>query len=171
MGSTSLKTKLRTRLDTLQKKSIDMKKQIISNTINTYIQELKKSIEDKNDKKYFVFVLNDNNNIIDSKSIPKIINPIKGLYPSLSFLGIVKNNDRLLCFTNVPKETQSVLNAKDWLNDTVLKVLNGKGGGKIGMAQGQVVLDNNNKIIDDDDYLENVITIANDYALEKIGGV
>ena len=163
--SSTLKPKLRTRIETLQKKSIDLKKKALSGVIDTYVQTLKDELTNINEKDQpFVFILEDDKDIIDSKSIPKIMNSLKGVAPTTPFLGIMKLNKqgKALCFTNVPKDKTDTLKARDWLN-IVLKELGGKGGGRDDSAQGQAV------ISDNDIDFENVKNIAMEYALEKVG--
>jgi len=161
--SSTLKPKLRTRIETLQKKSIDLKKKALAGVIDTYVQSLKDDLAKIADEQPFVFLLEDDKDIIDSKSIPKIMNSLKGISPTTPFLGIVKltQQSKVLVFNNVPKDKTSTLKARDWLN-VVLQELGGKGGGRDENAQGQAA-------IDGDVDFDKVIDIAKEFANEKIG--
>ena len=53
---------------------------------------MKKELTDNNEKDQpFVFVLEDDEDIVYSKSIPKIMNSLKGADPNTPFLGALLN--------------------------------------------------------------------------------
>jgi len=140
--SAALKSELRARIESVQKKGIDAKKRLLAGRVDKCLNGVTAEVEQAlaDGKKSLVLNLDIG---ADSKASQKVIKAVQKIAPDLAFMGVseeeVGSGGKVLCFAIVPdslmKETG--LKANEWLKD-VLDSVGGRGGGKPGSAQGQV---------------------------------
>lgn len=138
--SAALKSELRARIESVQKKGIEAKKRLLAGRVdrclNGVTAEVQKALEEG--KKSLVLNLDIG---ADSKASQKVIKAVQKIAPELAFMGIseeeVGSGGKVLCFAIVPDLlVKDGLKANEWVND-VLASCGGRGGGKQGSAQGQ----------------------------------
>ncbi|KAL7530472.1 hypothetical protein ACHAXR_004724 [Thalassiosira sp. AJA248-18] len=140
--SAALKSELRARIESIQKKGIEAKKRLLAGRVDKCLNGVNAEVEQAlaDGKKSLVLNLDIG---ADSKASQKVIKAVQKIAPGLAFMGVseeeVGSGGKVLCFAIVPdalvKETG--LKANVWLKD-VLDSVGGRGGGKPGSAQGQV---------------------------------
>jgi len=72
----------------------------------------------------------------DAKALLEAWNATSAAYPSLSGLFISADDSKAVVYAAVPDTAQSKIKANEWAS-AALQVVDGKGGGKPGIAQGQ----------------------------------
>eukprot|EP00584_Thalassiosira_punctigera_P009395 CAMPEP_0172543494 /NCGR_PEP_ID=MMETSP1067-20121228/13874_1 /TAXON_ID=265564 ORGANISM="Thalassiosira punctigera, Strain Tpunct2005C2" /NCGR_SAMPLE_ID=MMETSP1067 /ASSEMBLY_ACC=CAM_ASM_000444 /LENGTH=979 /DNA_ID=CAMNT_0013329921 /DNA_START=178 /DNA_END=3113 /DNA_ORIENTATION=- len=140
--SAALKSELRARIESVQKKGVDAKKRLLAGRVDrcliTVQADVERALADGN--RSLVLDLDIG---ADSKASQKVIKAVQKMAPDLAFLGVSEeeagSGGRALCFAIVPKVLmeETGLKANVWLKD-VLDFAGGRGGGKPGSAQGQV---------------------------------
>ena len=140
--SAALKSELRARIESVQKKGIEAKKRLLAGRVDKCLNGVKVEVEQAlaDGKKSLVLNLDIG---ADSKASQKVIKAVQKIAPDLAFMGIseeeVGSGGKALCFAIVPDSVmkETGLKANEWLSD-VLDSVGGRGGGKPGNAQGQV---------------------------------
>merc|ERR1712127_1047321 len=140
--SAALKSELRARIESVQKKGIEAKKRLLAGRVDKCLNVVEADVERAlaDGKKSLVLNLDIG---ADSKASQKVIKAVQKIAPELAFMGVSEEEPgsgcKALCFAIVPdalmKETG--LKANVWLKQ-VLDSVGGRGGGKPGSAQGQV---------------------------------
>lgn len=137
--SASLKSDIRSRMETLQKKTNDTKKKALQKRIENALVNVKEQVDEatttKTDQRWLVLSVDIS---ADSKASQSILNAVKKMSPDLAFLGISSSDDgKVLVFANVPDRQQADgFKANEWVL-AALEPVGGRGGGRAGMAQGQ----------------------------------
>ena len=72
----------------------------------------------------------------DAKALLEAWNATSAAYPTLAGLFISADDSKAVVYAAVPDAAQGKIKANEWAN-AVLQVVDGKGGGKPGIAQGQ----------------------------------
>ncbi len=137
-----MKSELRARIESVQKKGIEAKKRLLARRVDLCLNGVRDEVESALSSGRRSLVLNLDIGA-DSKASQKVIKEVQKMAPELAFMGISEEDagsgGRVLCFAVVPdaltKETG--LRADEWLKD-VLDSVGGSGGGKPGSAMGQV---------------------------------
>ena len=140
--SAALKSELRARIESVQKKGIEAKKRLLAGRVDKCLNGVTADVERAlaDGKKSLVLNLDIG---ADSKASQKVIKAVQKLAPELAFMGISEeepgSGGKVLCFAIVPESLmkETGLKANEWLKD-VLDSVGGRGGGKPGSAQGQV---------------------------------
>ncbi len=130
--SAPLKTKLRARLEGLQKKIVETKKANAGQKLNKVLTIVREEVVGKS-----VCVMRFNG--IEAKGAQKIAETAKKANPDCCVFGIIEpevGETKIMAFTSVPEGKTESLGADKWLKD-VLGKFGGRGGGKAGFAQGQ----------------------------------
>eukprot|EP00578_Thalassiosira_sp_NH16_P012694 CAMPEP_0181109160 /NCGR_PEP_ID=MMETSP1071-20121207/18026_1 /TAXON_ID=35127 /ORGANISM="Thalassiosira sp., Strain NH16" /LENGTH=1027 /DNA_ID=CAMNT_0023192833 /DNA_START=283 /DNA_END=3366 /DNA_ORIENTATION=+ len=140
--SAALKSELRARIESIQKKGIDAKKRLLAGRVDKCLNgvavEVERALADG--KRALVLDLDIG---ADSKASQKVIKAVQKLAPDMAFMGVSEEDPgsggKVLCFAVVPDalREEKGLMANEWLKD-VLDSVGGRGGGKPGSAQGQV---------------------------------
>merc|ERR1712127_1177937 len=138
--SAALKSELRARIESVQKKGIEAKKRLLAGRVdrclNGVTAEVERALADGS--KSLVLNLDIG---ADSKASQKVIKAVQKIAPDMAFMGLseeeVGSGGKVLCFAVVPKSLNDEgFKANEWLKET-LDVCGGRGGGKPGSAQGQ----------------------------------
>lgn len=140
--SAALKSELRARIESVQKKGIEAKKRLLAGRVdkclNVVTADVERALADG--KKSLVLNLDIG---ADSKASQKVIKAVQKIAPELAFMGVSEeeagSGGKALCFAIVPEAVtkETGLKANVWLKE-VLDSVGGRGGGKPGSAQGQV---------------------------------
>jgi len=133
--SAPLKSKLRTRLEALQKKAMDAKKKALAARVEACIGKVEEEVQQALEQNKPTLVVQVDIET-DGKAAQKIMNAAKSLAPELAFMGLSGDGQKLMCFAIVPDSMHDSLKANEWVQAT-LAVCGGRGGGKPGNAQGQ----------------------------------
>jgi alanyl-tRNA synthetase len=139
--SAALKSELRARIESVQKKGIESKKRLLARRVDLCLNGVTEEVESALSSGRRSLVLNLDIGA-DSKASQKVIKEVQKIAPDLAFMGVSEEDagsgGKVLCFAVVPdalmKETG--LKADEWLKD-VLDSVGGSGGGKPGSAMGQ----------------------------------
>ena len=142
--SAALKSELRARIESVQKKGIEAKKRLLARRVDLCLNKVKEEVESALSSGRRPLVLNLDIGA-DSRASQKVIKEVQKIAPELAFVGISEEDagsgGKVLCFAVVPdalmKETG--LKADEWLKDG-LDSVGGSGGGKPGSAMGQAPL-------------------------------
>ncbi len=161
--SAVLKNKLRLRIDGVQKKAVEAKKQAFAGRVDRCLNVVKEEVSKAVEGGLKSMVL-DVDIGADSKASQKVMNAVKSIAPDMAFLGISEEESgsggKALVFAIVPDSlVESGFKANEWVAAT-LKVVGGRGGGKPENAQGQAPNCEN---------VADVIKAASDFANEKLG--
>ncbi|CAL1544361.1 unnamed protein product [Lymnaea stagnalis] len=125
---------LRGELKVLKKKMDDIDKARKAAVVNEVVEQSKKLIEENPDQKFIVHEFKAGSN---AKALDAAMKQYKTSSPQTAamFFSVDQDAGKILCMSCVPKETfPTGLNAKIWV-DTVVPIINGKGGGKDLAAQ------------------------------------
>lgn len=161
--SAVLKNKLRLRIDGVQRKAVEAKKQALAGRVDRCLNVVKEEVSKAIEGGVKSMVL-DVDIGADSKASQKVMNAVKSIAPDMAFLGISEEESgsggKALVFAIVPDSlVESGFKANEWVAAT-LEVVGGRGGGKPGNAQGQAPKCEN---------VADVIKAASDFANEKLG--
>ena len=140
--SAALKSELRARIETVQKKGIEAKKRLLAGRVDKCLNSVTVEVEQAlaDGKKSLVLNLDIG---ADSKASQKVIKAVQKIAPELAFMGVseeeVGGGGKVLCFAIVPDSVvkDTGLKANEWLKN-VLDSVGGRGGGKPNSAQGQI---------------------------------
>lgn len=139
--SAALKLELRERIELVQKDSIEARKSLLAQRVDNCLKVVKDEVEStlRHGARSLVLKLDIGANL---KASQKIVKEVQKIAPSLAFMGVSEEDGsrgKVICFAVVPevllKETG--LKADKWLMDVVESV-GGNGGGKPGIAMGQI---------------------------------
>eukprot|EP00547_Thalassionema_nitzschioides_P005626 CAMPEP_0194214384 /NCGR_PEP_ID=MMETSP0156-20130528/15519_1 /TAXON_ID=33649 /ORGANISM="Thalassionema nitzschioides, Strain L26-B" /LENGTH=963 /DNA_ID=CAMNT_0038942619 /DNA_START=270 /DNA_END=3161 /DNA_ORIENTATION=+ len=140
--SAPLKAELRARIDAIQKKAVEYKKQQLAGRVDRVLNELEaKIIEEQanNDSDNKVMVLPVDIGA-DSKASQKVMKLVQKLAPGMAFMGISEEEEgsggKVLAFALVPDALVESIKADAWVRKA-LEGCGGRGGGKPNSAQGQ----------------------------------
>lgn len=161
--SAVLKNQLRGRIDKIQKKAVEAKKQALASRVDKVLNIVKEQVNVAVDEGATSLVLNVDI-AADSKASQKVMNTVKSIAPNMAFMGISEeekgSGGKVLVFAVVPDSLiESGLKANEWVSAT-LEVVGGRGGGKPGNAQGQAA---------NCDNIEEIIGASNSFASQKLG--
>jgi alanyl-tRNA synthetase len=136
--SAPLKTELRARLESLQKKAVDAKKAALAGRVDRVLEELKATIQESSARPFLVLNVDIG---ADAKAAQKVMNAVKSIAPSMAFLGISEEDSgsggKVMAFSIVPDAmVECGFKADTWVN-AALESCGGRGGGKANTAQGQ----------------------------------
>lgn len=140
--SAALKSDLRARIESVQKKGIDAKKRLLAGRVDRCLNTVTADVEQALADGRRALVLNLDIGA-DSKASQKVIKAVQKIAPELAFMGVSEeeagSGGKALCFAIVPKAlaAETGLKANEWLKE-VLDAVGGRGGGKPNSAQGQV---------------------------------
>jgi alanyl-tRNA synthetase len=127
--SAPLKTSMRLRLETIQKRAQEAAKAEAGRKLNAVLGEVTEAVEKKQ-----VCVIKFTG--IEGKGAQKIAEKVKKANPDCSFFGVIEGEDgKVSCFASVPDGRE--VNAGAWIKEVTGK-FGGRGGGKPAFAQGQV---------------------------------
>lgn len=149
---------LRAELKVLKKKMDDIDKARKAAVVNEVVEQTKKLIEENPNQKFIVHEFKAGSN---AKALDAAMKQYKTSSPQTAamFFSVDEDAGKILCMSCVPKETfPTGLNAKSWV-DTVVPIINGKGGGKDLAAQ---ATGTNPK------GLEEALTVATNFAKLKL---
>jgi len=158
--SAALKLELRERIELVQKDSIEARKRLLAQRVDNCLKVVKDEVEStlRHGARSLVLKLDIGVNL---KASQKIVKEVQKIAPSLAFMGVSEEDGsrgKVICFAVVPevllKETG--LKADKWLMDVVESV-GGNGGGKPGIAMGQIPQCN-----DVDMVISNAIRVVNE---------
>ncbi|KAL3912205.1 MAG: hypothetical protein SGILL_006977 [Bacillariaceae sp.] len=161
--SATLKAKLRSRIEGVQKKATEAKKAALAKRVNIVLKDVKADVEAALADNIRTLVLNVDIGA-DSKASQQVINSVKKIAPEMAFMGLSEEDagsgGKLMAFALVPESlVESGLKADEWVRGT-LEVCGGRGGGKPGNAQGQAP---------NCDDVDAVMTAAKSFAESKVG--
>lgn len=157
--SAALKSELRERIELVQKYGIEARKRLLAQRVDNCLRVVKDEVELtlRHGARSLVLKLDIG---VDLKASQKIVKEVQKIAPSLAFMGIseeVGSGGKVVCFAVVPevllKETG--LKADKWLMDVVESV-GGSGGGKPGIAMGQIPQCNDVDVV-----ISNAIRVVN----------
>jgi alanyl-tRNA synthetase len=135
--SAPLKSKFRARLETLQRDSVKAQKALLAQRVDITLNKVSEQIDDipADGVKTLVMTLDIG---ADSKASQKVMNLCK--QKNVAFLGMSSDDEseegKTLVFAFVPDDMQNELKADEWVK-TALDCVGGRGGGRVGNAQGQ----------------------------------
>jgi len=137
--SAPLKSKFRARIETLQRDSIKAQKALLAQRVDITLNKVREQIDnipsdDDDGAKTLVMTLDIGT---DSKASQKIMNLCK--QKNVAFLGMSRDDEpegKTLVFAFVPDDMQNVIKADEWVK-AALESVGGRGGGRVGNAQGQ----------------------------------
>lgn len=128
--SAPLKATLRSRLEGVQKKIVELNKAKAGEKLNKCLSVVRESVVGKS-------VCAERFAGIEGKGAIKIAETVKKTNPECCFFGVIETDEgKLMAFASVPDDKIGELSANDWLKE-VLGKFGGRGGGKPGFAQGQ----------------------------------
>jgi len=140
--SAPLKAQLRSRIEAIQKKSVDYKKAQLAGRVDRILNDLKQTIQDAADAQKDVLVMKVGIGA-DAKASQKVMNTVKSIAPDMAFMGISEEEEgqdvgKVMAFALVPDSMieKSGLVADAWIRQALERV-GGRGGGKPNNAQGQ----------------------------------
>jgi alanyl-tRNA synthetase len=135
--SQGVKAQLRSRLDSGQKDLAALKNKELIAMVDKGVASAKEEAKSLVSAGKTAAVLKMNIGS-DSKAVKRAVAEINKEVPSLSFLAVTSDEDKVTLVAYVTDEAQKDgLKANEWLS-SILKPLGGRGGGKAGMAQGSV---------------------------------
>lgn len=152
------KEELRTLLKNFKKKVDDLDRAAKAQIVNTVSEKAKEICLEKKEEKIIVAELKASNN---TKALDAALKQVKQLCPNTAamFFSIDDKSKKIFCLASVPKNAiEQGLKASEWVQ-SVIEVMEGKGGGKSESAQAS---GNNPNCID------KAIKIAEDFATLKI---
>lgn len=158
--SAAIKLELRERIELVQKDIIEARKRLLAQRVDNCLKVVKDEVEStlRHGARSLVLKLDIGANL---KASQKIVKEVQKNAPSLAFMGVSEEDGsrgKVICFAVVPevllKETG--LKADKWLMDVVESV-GGNGGGKPGIAMGQIPQCN-----DVDMVISNAIRVVNE---------
>lgn len=152
------KEELRTLLKNFKKKVDDLDRAAKAQIVNTVSEKAKEICLEKKEEKIIVAELKASNN---TKALDAALKQVKQLCPNTAamFFSIDDKSKKIFCLASVPKNAiEQGLKASEWVQ-SVIEVMEGKGGGKSESAQAS---GNNPNCID------KAIKIAEDFAALKI---
>ncbi|CAF0783313.1 unnamed protein product [Brachionus calyciflorus] len=127
------KDKLRTQLENLKKKILDLDKANKVKLLTSSLEQVKEFVKDNTDAKIVVREFKVGG---EPKSLNEILKSLRQSLPesSIMLFSVDELNEKLLCLSSVPDSKKTVLKANEWINE-LAQVANGKGGGKDTQAQ------------------------------------
>ena len=158
--SAALKLELRERIELVQKDSTEARKRLLAQRVDNCLKVVKDEVEStlRHGARSLVLKLDIGANL---KALQKIVKEVQKIAPSLAFMGVSEEDGsrgKVICFAVVPevllKETG--LKADKWLMDVVESV-GGNGGGKPGIAMGQIPQCNDVEMV-----ISNAIRVVNE---------
>ncbi|GMI38648.1 hypothetical protein TrCOL_g12779 [Triparma columacea] len=128
--SAPLKATLRSRLEKLQKKVVELNKAKAGEKLNRCLTVVRENVVGK--------VVHAERFVgIEGKGAVKIAETVKKTNPECCFFGVIETDDgKVMAFASIPDDKTGDVSANDWLKE-VLGKFGGRGGGKPGFAQGQ----------------------------------
>jgi alanyl-tRNA synthetase len=138
--SAALKAELRNRIESVQKKASEAKKAALAKRVNVVLKDVKSEVEAALANDLRTLVLNVDIGA-DSKASQQVINAVKKIAPDMAFMGITEeepgSGGKVMAFALVPDSlVDAGFRADEWVRST-LDACGGRGGGKVGNAQGQ----------------------------------
>ena len=116
--SAPLKTELRARLESLQKKAVDAKKAALAGRVDRVLEELKATVQETSAQPFLVLNVDIG---ADAKAAQKVMNAVKAIAPNMAFLGISEEDSgsggKVMAFSVVPDAmVECGFKADTWVN-------------------------------------------------------